>query len=74
MTEQRCKTCKWWGVNYVAPPPEFPDTDLYRHCDHEKLSYPPSDGNDGAYDVECYGGIDTGPEFGCIHWEEKQDA
>lgn len=58
-----CKTCKWW------------EKAKWRQdckCTNQKLGTLDDDG----IDVEgCEGGWDymtTGPDFGCIHWEEKE--
>lgn len=62
----RCQTCRWWG-----PPAAF-----LRACSQPKFrvgyqfadAEVPSDGmrveNDEGW------GFVTGPDFGCVHWEE----
>lgn len=68
MIEGRCRTCKWWSGPVVE--------DEFNHgparCTHVKLSYPGGAIADGAVDVGGYDGIETGPEFGCIHHEPKE--
>jgi hypothetical protein len=60
----RCKDCKWWGSKAWIGPGR-------NHCDHPKVANGNGEDADGAMDSEEYGGIDTGPEFGCVHWEGK---
>ena len=57
----RCKTCKYWGRDYRDGSP--------RWCDHTKVSF-----GIGLPDSATAGGhiIYTGPEFGCVHYEEKK--
>ena len=65
----RCKTCQWWKEYAHGP----------HLCQCPKLclwlieGYRDNAGDDFAT-VECEGGfhaIETGPEFGCVHWEGK---
>lgn len=58
----KCKDCKWW---------DFTSDSKYRFCDHPKIT--------GAYngdELDWVSNVDegilTGPEFGCVHWEEKE--
>ncbi len=56
----RCKTCKYWGPEYGDGEP--------RRCDHSKVSF----GVDLPDSATAEGNnIYTGPEFGCVHHEEK---
>jgi hypothetical protein len=57
---ETCKTCKWWG----AKPEIGPDL---RHCDHPKVANKDDQTPSSATDCEGYGGIFTGPDFGCVH-------
>ena len=60
----RCNACKWWG--------EHGGTEDEKRCMHRKLAPIQSESiSDGACDDEQYGGIITGPDFGCIHWESE---
>lgn len=67
-----CKTCKWWDAYHKD------DTDnSFGLCLSDRFAenvqaviqsliegeWP----TDGKYD-----GFDTGPDFGCIHWEKKE--
>ncbi len=56
----RCKTCAYWGPDYGDNEP--------RWCDHIRVSFgvdlPDSATADGNT-------IYTGPEFGCVHYEER---
>ena len=68
--DRTCKTCKWWG-----------DEDNFngdRSCSNTAFCEDDSNrGHDRARTdqcVYCYsegGGMDTGPDFGCIHHKEK---
>lgn len=65
MEDKTCKTCKWWSGNAALDKAAF--------CGSPKLS--PDQlhvASDGAIDSEEYGGICTGPNFGCIHHESEQ--
>ena len=55
----RCKTCAYWGHDYGDNEP--------RGCDHIKVSFGTSPDCATAEGNNIY----TGPEFGCIHHEEK---
>lgn len=59
----RCKTCKWWQgreknkFGWIS-----------KYCDHPKI---------GGGDIETDGVEETddlqmGPDFGCVHWEDKE--
>lgn len=62
--DKLCKNCNHWdGLN----------------CDHPKLQYDDStEGmlDDGAGTSAPFGeaSIETGPDFGCIHWEGRQEC
>jgi hypothetical protein len=65
-----CDTCKHW-----AGPVEQYDEELDKFvakCRHPKLSSE-KDAIDGAQTFEGYGGIFTGPKFGCIFHEAKKE-
>jgi hypothetical protein len=59
-----CANCKSWA------PPQFAG-ELLGHCNHRKVGMG-GEFPDGAMDAEAYGGIDTGPDFGCLHWEKRE--
>lgn len=71
-TMQRvCRTCRWWGSDPDTLP-QFPGRELHRACECPKVgggSYGDESrmGPDAANSYETIG---TGPEFGCIHWQE----
>ncbi len=69
LVKKCCKTCKFWG---------FPEEseDKYNQCFCDKLTYmsdvgefPPIDGLATYHEWDDR--VFTGPEFGCIHWEER---
>lgn len=63
-----CKDCKFWGSIIES------ERNNKKHCGHEKVSCGSSKDSD-SLDAGCDGydyGIETGPDFGCIHWKEKQ--
>lgn len=79
----RCSTCKWWGfeeVKWVNNAPEG-----YRKCANPKLGDyaqyidddKPNHNADNTRDdalISAWqemGETITGPNFGCVHWEEK---
>ncbi len=69
--EKKCKTCKFWGW------PED-SKDKYNQCLCDKLTYmsdvgefPPIDGLATYHEWDDR--VFTGPEFGCIHWEERPE-
>lgn len=73
MTEKLCKNCRWWDETPYLGGGE---------CDNKKVIDGDYD-KDGA-DVSCDGDhgdyvdyenlFSTGPNFGCVHWEEKEDS
>ena len=67
-----CKDCKWWSMAtryneawhprpcLVDPPFDLSRTNgFYAYC-------PNDEGEESAK-------LETGPDFGCIHWEKKDD-
>ena len=68
-----CKDCKWWDQDSGHDELDELGSDyklLQRHCTNPKVGAR-GEGSDEASDAEGYGGIYTGPEFGCIHGEAK---
>lgn len=55
-----CKDCRWWYQSF------------FNFCEHEKLSKEIAGESDRAWCDDNLSGIETGPDFGCIHWEEKK--
>lgn len=64
-----CKECRWWDG--PAEREQFNEGG-HAKCNHEKVSAHSDKHPDGAQDSEGYGGIFTGPDFGCIHFEAKE--
>lgn len=76
MTHPTCKTCKHWGPNRVEHRAiENPETGACRNSDKlvdSTIDMPP----DGVC-IDCGDGdqvLVTGPEFGCVHHDFKDDA
>lgn len=66
MTEKLCKTCRHWEKDQ---PPWTDGT-----CEHPKMSsidIPEGSDTCTANDGGSMRVINTGPDFGCIHWQEK---
>ena len=66
----RCKTCKFWVPEHA--------TGYSGICSHIRVGTSQDDPipSDGLFVgvAEDYPVIVTGPEFGCVHHEEDQDA
>lgn len=61
-----CKTCAFWGELKQTYPPT-----IHRCCMHPKIGN--CDDADGFNDNADYEyGVSSGPDFGCIHHEEKK--
>jgi len=68
-----CKDCKWWDAYHKDDP-----ANSFGMCRAERFAEDvqavvksPIEGEwpaDGKYD-----GFDTAPDFGCIHWEKKNE-
>lgn len=59
-----CKTCKWWGHETI--------TNEHRLCNHPKLDISEGGSKDGlSPGTHPDGELTTGPDFGCVHWEQK---
>lgn len=74
---KRCKACKSWAQRQFIKPDimaERPPSHPVGDCRHVKLLpacrrfWPEMD---GAMDADTCGGIITGPDFCCIHWEDE---
>lgn len=63
---ERCKTCRWWDG-----PKTEPWAGHVAECDHPRFSAGRYTYPDGCCDSGGYGGVYTGPEFGCIHHEPR---
>ena len=60
-----CKECRWWKEE-PKEPRGLCISDKFVSVNYSADSYPP--------DTLVYSdGFDTGPNFGCIHWEELSD-
>lgn len=68
----RCKTCRHWGE-------QFSDGSLHHFCKSEKFIYVSaaipdlSDTLEYWDDDEYKATFTTGPEFGCVHHEARED-
>lgn len=65
---RRCRNCK----HYVAPPPSLDIKVWGGECEHPHITYShlaqlPKDG------LLCDEGLYIGPDFGCIHWTQRED-
>ena len=61
----RCKTCKWWDIDYIDRRGELGRL-VSKPCSNLKLNdWDERDTLDHEYDTD--GEIFTGPDFGCIH-------
>ena len=70
-----CKTCRWWGNLWPDDP------DAVECCDHPKLNILETEDlnqlimpKDNLMGNGEQGMTVTGPDFGCIHWEAKDDG
>ena len=70
-----CKNCKWWGSEEIYP--AFPK---FRSCSNAKFidfwTLEDEDNEDLLGDeilMPLDGSMTIGPNFGCIHFEEKED-
>lgn len=61
----RCKTCKWWEVRAFYP--EY----AKRLCRNENLGGISMELSSNASRLDASSGVETGPEFGCVHHKEK---
>ena len=65
-----CKTCKWWDTE-----PRNVNLSLHRDCLSEKLQ--PGNDADGEPDTLGYynegSKFWSGPDFGCIHHEPREE-
>jgi hypothetical protein len=59
-----CKDCKFWREPPTWQQPRW----TQGSCQNL------GEGADEMTDAEGWGGVDTGPDFGCIHFEQKQDT
>lgn len=60
-----CRDCRWWGTKYESWPSGEPIKTCGKNVDHAKsmMMMKP---------IGHLDGIMTGPDFGCIHWKEKE--
>lgn len=72
-----CRSCKWWRTDddgeYIFG---VAGGEQHKPCEHPKVgggSYGDS-ARRGHDALNSYETISTGPDFGCIHWEEKAHA
>ena len=62
-TDQRCRGCRWWDGSGSE----------WSRCLHEKLCdrYEVYDDSLMPFDGD---GVWTARNFGCVHWEKREDA
>lgn len=64
--DRRCRTCKYWT------PPGNPEWKLGQ-CQHPKLNL--SVGDKAQEDaMHSWDETLVGPDFGCVHWEAKEQT
>ena len=71
---ETCKNCAWWWPNTDDVRSEaHRESDLMHcwECTNDLLDQTYGSDNDLS-GVECYERIETGPDFGCIHWQVKE--
>jgi len=73
----KCKDCKFWRENELTEYDVKRERKVCGDCSCKKFTYQDDkrflDGLD-YWDYEGYSaGFTTGPQFGCIHWEKKDD-
>lgn len=66
-----CKDCKWWAGPVAT---DSYEAGGHAKCNHEKVSAGAGQFTDGCSDSEGYGGVYAGPDFGCIHFEQRSEA
>ena len=73
MTEKRCNTCRWWmptGFKFAETSPNMGICDSPKfvqgpqHIEPDCLHFFDADNGFAAF-------VETGEDFGCIHWEAK---
>ena len=84
MPDKLCRTCKWWGRVPVLDKLQVLTAEQRAKsgqaaCGSRMVGNAPDPGDgdlewDGAIDAEAYGGIYTGPRFGCIHHESIEQG
>lgn len=76
MTSRTCKTCKYWWPNKskqnmsMKLDPKYPDG-VHWGCTNKLLSLRIST-SDEPSGLSSYEEVETGPDFGCIHWEKAE--
>lgn len=72
MSGKLCRTCRWWDSAGYSH-------DGYHVCNHPKIDVPfpmeerprPSDGMTTSGQEYA---TNTGPDFGCVHWQKIADT
>lgn len=67
-----CKDCKWWALHSSRKPRPYEPGDAF-YCKHPLLNTDSVEIHDQEVSGACAdegGSILTGPEFGCVHWEQ----
>lgn len=72
---ETCRTCRWWWPN-ASPEnksatldPSYPD-EVHWRCENPLLDCYVNI-KDAPSGLSSYEEIETGPDFGCIHWTSK---
>lgn len=68
-----CKTCRYWEAEYKACHKCFVDVpnDIREFKENTiRVSVYP----DGMRPGQSVAYVFTGPDFGCVHWKEREDA
>ena len=60
----KCKDCKWWGTDENQAPIETV-------CEYPRIWGSYSEAKKHKDVMVSYETIGTGPEFGCVHYEQK---
>lgn len=65
--EQRCRTCKWWG-RYYTNVCDFVTTTMAENPQTKFVIDAFANDDQGLEAM-----LVTGPDFGCIHWQQSED-
>lgn len=68
---ERCKTCKFWTTREIYSNHNYHDVTVCDRCDivNDPQGFNVSASAADDTSLDCW--LQTGPEFGCIHHEEK---
>lgn len=65
-----CKTCRWWGDGPCGSP-KLINQEALLNWASIKGTWQPVAGDSWGLDFDQVA-IVTGPDFGCVHWEERK--